>query len=415
MVWDVASGALVARLRGHIDDIQDISFHPDGTLIASSDRGGIVRVWSIEGEPPGFSEARGGEWLPAFQATDDRVWSLAFSADGSRLVTAGRDGSLRVWERPDRTSLVHASDIRWPCAAFTSDGELVLQETEGWAVWNHRTGEMRKSQPTGRQHGWMAIAPEGQTIVTGHEKGILQVWNTAAGVTLQSLSIDVPRVFQLTTDSQGKRLYVTSPDATDVFRWDLETGEALTAWPIGTFEAAIAASADGRWVAVAVLDEIHLYNALIGTVVHVLRGHTNTPSSFAFSNDGKYLASAGHDRKVMIWHIESGVSVHEIRAHDDKIDVVVFSPDGRTIASGDRGGVMTLAHVETGRLLLRVDLTQYWKDSAARERPLSEVHALCFSPDGFELAAGVATYGYVVLNCRRKGEPGARATHVTMR
>jgi hypothetical protein len=46
-VWDTASWQLVKRLSGHVDLMEDLAITPDGTKILSASRDGTIRVWSL--------------------------------------------------------------------------------------------------------------------------------------------------------------------------------------------------------------------------------------------------------------------------------------------------------------------------------------------------------------------------------
>jgi WD40 repeat protein len=48
-VWDTESWQLLKRFSGHNDLIEDLAFTPDGTKILSASRDGTIRVWSLEG------------------------------------------------------------------------------------------------------------------------------------------------------------------------------------------------------------------------------------------------------------------------------------------------------------------------------------------------------------------------------
>ena len=47
MVWDVATGRLVAQLRGHADSITGLAFSPDGTMLATASDDGAVLIWDV--------------------------------------------------------------------------------------------------------------------------------------------------------------------------------------------------------------------------------------------------------------------------------------------------------------------------------------------------------------------------------
>ena len=64
------------------------SFTPDGTRVVSGGRDGTVRLWRVDGtgEPLILRGHRGG------------VFAASFSPDGTRVVSAGGDGSVRLWQ-----------------------------------------------------------------------------------------------------------------------------------------------------------------------------------------------------------------------------------------------------------------------------------------------------------------------------
>lgn len=73
--------AIVEEVGGHERSIKSASFSPDASRIVTASRDGTARLW----------DARTGEVLTTFDHPDE-VWSAAFSPDGARVVTTGGDG-----------------------------------------------------------------------------------------------------------------------------------------------------------------------------------------------------------------------------------------------------------------------------------------------------------------------------------
>jgi WD40 repeat protein len=64
-----------------------------------------------------------------------------------------------------------------------------------------------------------------------------------------------------------------------------------------------------------------------------LSGHTNKVSTVCFSVDGQWLASAGHDRKVMIWNVLDKKMNYTLDGHTGNITCARWSPDNRNLVA----------------------------------------------------------------------------------
>ena len=82
------TGAELKVLMGHTDTVMSVAFSTDGTRIVSGSSDSSVRVW----------DALTGAQLKVLNGHTDNVWSVAFSTDGTHIVSGSGDNSVRVWD-----------------------------------------------------------------------------------------------------------------------------------------------------------------------------------------------------------------------------------------------------------------------------------------------------------------------------
>ena len=76
-------------------------------------------------------------------------------------------------------------------------------------------------------------------------------------------------------------------------------------------------------------------------------GHSDIVWTMAFSPDARYIASAGYDRSVHDWEVDSGEILYVFGGHSGWVNSVAWSPDGTRIASGD-GERVIVVHAFAG-------------------------------------------------------------------
>ncbi|EHL02579.1 putative E3 ubiquitin ligase complex SCF subunit sconB [Glarea lozoyensis 74030] len=97
---------------------------------------------------------------------------------------------------------------------------------------------------------------------------------------------------------------------------------------------------------------VKLWNIDTGKNIREFSGHTKGLACSQFSDDGKYIASAGNDKIIRIWDANSGECLHSIAAHENLVrSLHIDSVSGRLI-SGSYDQDIKVFDMESGRLLL---------------------------------------------------------------
>jgi WD40 repeat protein len=133
-IWDVATGASVATLRGHSAAVHSCSWSPDGSLLATASEDPSVRLWHTET----------GDLVTVLSGHTDALRACAWQPGGGRLATASADGTARIWDVEVRISVAtltgHAGFV--VDCAWSADGLYVATAGADSTVrlWEAATG-----------------------------------------------------------------------------------------------------------------------------------------------------------------------------------------------------------------------------------------------------------------------------------
>lgn len=184
-LWNVdRGGKKIATLNDHHgSSVESVSFSPDGKMLATNDRNGVVYLWRLPRGPrttrvslPGVVSTPGG---PNFDA-------VAFSPRGSMLAMGGSDGQAYLFNpaRPDSSRTLSTPDSSGVTSvAFSQGGALLAaSEMDGVTyVWNlDSRSRISLDDPDGSVIESVAFSPNGKWLATGDANGNTYLWSLAA-------------------------------------------------------------------------------------------------------------------------------------------------------------------------------------------------------------------------------------------
>jgi WD40 repeat protein len=96
-LWDAVTGEALAVLP-HGSIVYGVAFSPNGTRLAAGCADNTIRLWDV-----GVAGRAGGKEAPdaevaALRGHDDYVHAVAWSPDGTRLISGSGDFTVRIWD-----------------------------------------------------------------------------------------------------------------------------------------------------------------------------------------------------------------------------------------------------------------------------------------------------------------------------
>jgi WD40 repeat protein len=406
-LWDARSGAPIGALFQVHETVSSVAFSPDGSRIVS---GSYVSTLRLRDAYSG--DVIGGATLPALRLWDARsgvligaplqghenvVTSVAFSPDGSRIVSGSHDKTLRLWDArsgaPVGTPLQgHEGGVT--SVAFSPDGSRIVSGSKDKTLrlWDARSGAPIGAPLQGHELGVdsVAFSPDGSRIVSGSYDGTLRLWDARSGVSIGApLQEHEDAVRSVAFSPDGSRIvsgsaHIISASADKTLRlWDARSGAPIGA-PLQGHEksvASVAFSPDGSRIVSGSHDKtLRLWDARSGAPIGApLQGHESAVLSVAFSPDGSRIVSAGSmDQTLRLWDARSGAPIGApLQGHKNWVVSVAFSPDGSRIVSGSWDNTLRLWDARSGAPI-----------GAPLQGHESGVTSVAFSPDGSRIVSG---------------------------
>ena len=362
-VWDISDldnplPSPVA-LRGHTGRIFGVDFGPYGSVLATGSDDDTVKLWSVS-------------------AHSAPIYRLAVRHDGKQYATASRDGTVRIWatESGILAEVLEGHTNRVADVVFFPDGRRIA--TASWdgtsIIWDlveHRL--LHRLQEHTAEVSAVDVAKDGTFVATASHDGTALIWDTATGITItRPLTGHAAYIGDIAITPDGERI-ATVGDV-NAEEEDLQKGtvglwtrDGIPIWfGMGhggrNVERAVF-SQDGKFLITAGDDSNMLIWNIATRDVMIISAASDRIFGLAISPDNKYLATGSNDGVVRIWHFDNPDESKQLAQLDSQVSDVVFTPDGRSLLSADLDGRVLIHPIEVEDLLLyaRSRLTREWK------------------------------------------------------
>jgi WD40 repeat protein len=392
---------ILASLGGRLMDIGGseivgLSVSSDGHWVAIDRRDGTVQV--KDQTSPGTAPA-----LLRTLAKDTLFLGrtpMTFAPDG-RLLTAGADGTVRVWDPKSPTSpalVLQGTRTSYDSLAISADGNLIAAgQAEAVLLWDLSATATPPVVLHGPRESFQLLSfTKNGLLVSGGREGTVRIWDRKAPKTpLTEFSEPESEPFRRDRVMMGGEgpiirvrieVLVIAPDGRVVTGneegmvrvYDMKRRENQLSLQHSYKKGAISAvtfTPEGRLVSAGVDGTVQIWDLKVPEAAQlVLRGHDGAISAVTFTPEGR-LVSAGVDGTVQIWDLKAPEAAQLVlRGHDGAILDMWKLPNGSLLTAG-RDGTARVWDLEEPAVIPAVLRVRDWK-------PFSRITTIAFAPDG---------------------------------
>jgi len=344
LLIESASGKVIASISKQASAVE---FSRDGSLIAVGENDGLVSVYTSET----------GELQGSFNGHPTQVRGLCFSRDAQHILVAGNDNVLRIWRmraeklETKRLMFEQAGELTGHVAEIVNvklshKGDLILTAgVDGSSrIWNTSVFDSKQTQLNNAgRHSFLEVtfSPFGDRLAATASRAAY-LWEPKSGAQVELLSNERKsasgsrdRIGSPVFSPDGRLLLLQVEDAIDnhktveLYNSD---GTFLTSLQGDLNPAPHAAfSVDSKLVALTNDDSGVVWSVTEKRIIKKFEEASSKIVSIAFSPDGKAIATCTKEGTVQLWSFPEARQLAKVHVDSEALYQLGFSPNGKYV------------------------------------------------------------------------------------
>ena len=296
VIFDALTGSQTATLSGHTGHINSLTYSLDGIFLVSGSVDKTIKLWDVQT----------GGIIKTFCGHTDQVYSVSISADCTMIASSSMDKTI--------------------------------------CLWNVRTGNSHIIEKYTDYAKSATFSPQNSQLLFSSGNGTVQQWD------IHGHKIGSPAPGNNVVFSLDGTQFVSQKDSTVAIK-NTNSKMAAVEFNLDGDVSHCCFSPNGRFIAVATLHAIHLWN-ITGPkpcLIQTLVGHNGSVSSLVFSSSYN-LISASNDKSIKFWQIGTPSADPVLPDSESSSPIILVSLQARDglAFSMDAEGVVKTWDILTG-------------------------------------------------------------------
>jgi len=223
-LWNMETGNILAKWTGHTRPVRSVCWNRDGERVLSGSWDGTTRVWDME---------TGNTILEIITGLSD-VYTATFSPNSTLIATGGRtsrrsrspdDEFIKIWDANTGklVAILKGHTERVYCLAWTADGRKLISGSwdDTIRIWDTSTWQQLavSTAHTGSVHD-IAISPNGRILASASFDNTARLWNFENGQAI-GLPLQHPNHVNCVSFSTDGKLLASGCNDNNAYTWDI--------------------------------------------------------------------------------------------------------------------------------------------------------------------------------------------------
>jgi WD40 repeat protein len=306
------------RQESHPGTVLCVAMSGDSQRLMSGGRDKTIKVWDVQT----------GDNMQTLKGHRGSVMSMDFSPTGNVLVTGGEEGNVKLWKLcDDKISLIRASVGHFDAVnavKISPDGlKIATTSTDGnTCIWDIKSvKKMHEFSCLDINMFCVTWSSDSKLVAAGGMFAAVFVWNAQDGTrVLRRWNKKDRRDKKCISLNAQTSILVSAGDDRVIHVWklhlDKSSGRVAVMHRMTGHKASITSlvtSLDGACIISGSDDKtIRLWDAHTGMQIKLFSGHKGPVTSLAWSPDGSFIVSGGADRAVHVWNVHMSSVVNQV-------------------------------------------------------------------------------------------------------